>query len=673
MDDFIFADEDDKKSKAIKEVYKILIVDDDESVHTITNTALKTIHFEDFTIKAFSVYSAKEAKEVLANNNDFALALVDVIMETDEAGLELVDFIRNVLKNDVIRLVIRTGQAHTFSAMEVIARYDINDFKEKTEFTLESLFITIRSAIREYSQLIALTHDLKEQKLALDAHAIVAITDAKGNITFANRKFQEVSGYSLDELIGRNHRILNSGEHPASFWEEMFDVLAHGNTWRDLVCNRAKDGHLYWVDTSVIPFMGEDAKPQSYIAIRTEVTGQVKAKIALKESLDFQKAIFDNIGASIILTDASGIITSINNTGLEMLGYSSDELIGQSPEMFHKHDEIVKQAELLSLELNEQIEPGFRVFVAKSGHNVVDTGEWTHVRKDGRELSVYVAITALRDDSDKIYAYMEIASDISMIKEAQRQVDSVKEEQKKQDKVMIQQSRLAQMGEMISMIAHQWRQPLGAIAATALDLKFKIELESFDLQTQEGLDAMNHTFIENLSKIESFTNGLSSTIDDFRNFYSSNKKSVSVSFRTVVNRVLLIVQSSMEAQKIEIVEEYGDELLLTMQDNEILQVILNILKNSQDNFREKFKFEPQIKIITRGNSLLIFDNGGGISEEILDKIFDPYFSTKDEKNGTGLGLYMSKIIIEDHHKGKLSAYNLMDGVCFEIELNEYKE
>ena len=508
-----FADSNKNNTKVDKDVYKVLIVDDDESVHTITNLALKSIHFKDFIIETSSVYSAKEAKAILALHNDFALALVDVVMETDAAGLELVDFIRNDLENSLIRLVIRTGQANIFSSMEVIERYDINDFKEKTELSIEGLFITIRSAIREYIQLRELLNDIKEQRLALDSHAIVAITDVQGKISFVNRMFEKISGYSRDELIGENHRILNSGLQPSSYWKEMYDTVVRGDTWRDIVCNKAKDGSLYWVDTSIFPFMNNDGKPQSYIAIRTDVT-----------------------------------------------------------------------------------------------------------------------------------------------------------EQKKQDKIMMQQSRLAQMGEMISMIAHQWRQPLGAIASTALDLKCKIELESFDVQTKEGIDVMNHTFIENLSQIESFTHNLSSTIDDFRNFYVSDKKSISISFKEVVSKALAIVRSSLVESNIEILEEYDDELLLTMKDNEMLQVVLNILKNSQDNFNEKLTVEPKIKITTRGTSLQILDNGGGIEEEVMDKIYDPYFSTKNEKNGTGLGLYMSKIIIEGHHNGKLSAYNFMDGVCFEVQL-----
>jgi len=126
----------------------------------------------------------------------------------------------------------------------------------------------------------------------------------------------------------------------------------------------------------------------------------------------------------------------------------------------------------------------------------------------------------------------------------------------------------------------------------------------------------------------------------------------------------------MQNNGIEIVKEYQADTELSLYQNEVMQVVLNLLKNSEDNFLAKNISDPKVTISTRsdGNRYIISicDNGKGIPEDILDKIFDPYFSTKDEKTGTGLGLYMSKIMIEDHHKGILNVKNTEDGVCFEI-------
>ena len=129
---------------------------------------------------------------------------------------------------------------------------------------------------------------------------------------------------------------------------------------------------------------------------------------------------------------------------------------------------------------------------------------------------------------------------------------------------------------------------------------------------------------------------------------------------------------------IELIEDYNSDKIIEIFDSELMQVFLNILKNAQDNFKEKTNVKNyKIKIKTtdtkKGILIEITDNGGGIPDYILVKIFDPYFSTKDEKEGTGLGLYMSKTIVEEHHRGKFYAKNINDGVCFFIELNDIIE
>ncbi len=127
-------------------------------------------------------------------------------------------------------------------------------------------------------------NELAEQKFALDQHSIVVITDVQGTITFANDKFSEISGYSKEELIGQNHRILNSGYHDTVFFRDMYRTIASGNVWHGDVCNQAKDGHLYWVGTTIVPFIGKDGKPQSYIAIRTDITLNKKAEAAMQQA-----------------------------------------------------------------------------------------------------------------------------------------------------------------------------------------------------------------------------------------------------------------------------------------------------------------------------------------------------------------------------------------------------
>jgi len=154
-------------------------------------------------------------------------------------------------------------------------------------FVIGSIAIIImltRVSRTEEQQLSRALDELAEQKFALDQHAIVAITDIEGNITYANERFCKLSGYSEDELIGNNHRLVNSGDKSKAEWQEMYRVLNSGRVWSDVVRNRAKDGHFYWVDTTIVPFMGEDNKPRSYVAIRTDITERKQSEQALRRS-----------------------------------------------------------------------------------------------------------------------------------------------------------------------------------------------------------------------------------------------------------------------------------------------------------------------------------------------------------------------------------------------------
>jgi len=226
------------------------------------------------------------------------------------------------------------------------------------------------------------------------------------------------------------------------------------------------------------------------------------------------------------------------------------------------------------------------------------------------------------------------------------------------DEHLMQQSRLAQMGEMISMIAHQWRQPLSAINAASGTLNMKARLNKID----------NETVIKLTNKISQYSQHLSTTIDDFRGFFKPNKEKKLTTYTELIEGVLTISEISLKSKNIKLIKKLGSDIVLNTYSNEIKQVILNLIKNAEDVLVERDIKNPTIKIVTRGRNLYVEDNAGGIDEDIMDKIFDPYFSTKTKKDGTGLGLYMSKMIIEDHCGGKLSVKNGKRGAVFIIEL-----
>jgi signal transduction histidine kinase len=240
----------------------------------------------------------------------------------------------------------------------------------------------------------------------------------------------------------------------------------------------------------------------------------------------------------------------------------------------------------------------------------------------------------------------------------------------KKEELLKQQSRHAQMGEMIAMIAHQWRQPLSAISATAFSIIIKSKRKKFDLSTPEAQSKHLLYLEKNLESIQEYVQFLSHTIDDFRNFFKPEKLKERCSINDVVDKALQIIQVPIQNHNIEITTELHSVQTLELFKNEMTQVVLNIMKNSEDNFLDKHVSGGEISLVTydqdRSIVLEISDNGGGIKPAIIDKIFDPYFSTKEEKNGTGLGLYMSKVIVEEHNHGHLDVQNRDQGVCFII-------
>jgi len=245
----------------------------------------------------------------------------------------------------------------------------------------------------------------------------------------------------------------------------------------------------------------------------------------------------------------------------------------------------------------------------------------------------------------------------------EQRVSQAVDENRQKDKQMLEQSRLAQMGEMISMIAHQWRQPLSAITATtgSMSLHMLLEKKCDTAYIEEGIQ-----------KVNNYTQYLSTTITDFRNFFKPDKEKTLTSLNDIVLGSLKIIGTSLEAQgvQIETFLESKEEFLSF--PNELKQVLLNILKNAQDAFIENKTESPRIllKTVSFDDSvqLLIYDNAGGISEDKKAYIFDPYFTTKEKRDGTGLGLYMSKMIVEDHCDGRVTVENEDDGACFILSL-----
>ncbi len=367
----------------------------------------------------------------------------------------------------------------------------------------------------------------------------------------------------------------------------------------------------------------------------SDATSELETKnIKLLDSVDNFQTLLDTTMEMIVITDLNKIIKDINRAGVDLLmGHSKEDLIGRRLPDFVDEKDRRNLDTILKDNGNEPTELSMRKI---GGENFPTLANSQNVVHKGKTLRIITM------------------QDLTQIQQKER--------------LLLQQSRMAQMGEMLSMIAHQWRQPLGAISSAIFGIQTKLATGKFDnTDSNEEL----YEFLDSKHKrINEYVQFLSTTIDDFRNFFKPDKKKELVTFETPISRALLIVEGSLISQSIEVEHSFNVNEKVEMFQNEIMQVILNIIKNSEDNFLERGIENPKITIETNKMAshyeIKVSDNGGGIPDHIIGNVFDPYFSTKDEKNGTGLGLYMSKMMIEEHSGGLLRADNTSEGAVFTI-------
>ncbi|PHV06328.1 response regulator [Janthinobacterium sp. BJB412] len=266
-------------SKAAPAPWKVLIVDDDVDVHVVTKFSLSNACFMGRRLCFLHAYSGDEALTILRNSADVALVLLDVIMETSDAGLRVARQIREELDNQLVRIVLRTGQPGQALEHSIILDYDINDFWCKTDLTTRKLFTTVISSLRSYANLLtarqrsdALTAALAKSRqllAALDQHAMLMTLNPKGKITEVNDKLCAELQYAREELLGQGCGFLPPQPWPAEQQAAALAALAGGAAWSEVVTLRRRDGELLKLRLSVTPTLDADGKPSQYIALAT--------------------------------------------------------------------------------------------------------------------------------------------------------------------------------------------------------------------------------------------------------------------------------------------------------------------------------------------------------------------------------------------------------------------
>ncbi|RXJ89412.1 hypothetical protein CRV01_07985 [Arcobacter sp. CECT 8983] len=361
----------------------------------------------------------------------------------------------------------------------------------------------------------------------------------------------------------------------------------------------------------------------------------------IQNELSILRQAVEQAPISFVITNKKGEVEYVNSHFTKVSGYSFSEITG-------------KNIDVLQSDTMDEEEYDNLWQTISSGKTW--SGVFRNISKNKKEFWERAIIFPIFSKKDKkIINYMAIKQEIT--KELKLQ-----EELKDKEELMIAQSRHAAMGEMISMIAHQWRQPISVVAMSANNILMDIDLDMIDKEALE----------ENAQDIISQTQYLSQTIEDFRNFFKPNKQKESFFVEDVFKDAISVMGKTLENNNIEVKKEFTSGKKVNSFEKEFLQVIINILKNAKEVLVQRDIEHKRIDVYEYldGENIIIkiCDNAGGIPEEIINNIFEPYFTTKDELEGTGLGLYMSKIIVEKHLEGKIKAYNQNFGACFEIVL-----
>ena len=527
-----------------------------------------------------------------------------------------------------------------------------------------------------------------EKNLALLRNASdgIHILDSDGYIIEASDSFCRMLGYSRDEIIGMQLTQWDAGFVGPELIEKFKAQFKQPVRSQFETRHRRKDGTIFDVEISGFPL--ELGGRMVVFNSSRDITERKKAEDALLESESRYRHLVESTNDWIWEIDPQGVYTYASPHCLEILGYAPEEILGKTPFDLMASDEAQRLRGVLA-SIVAAAEP-FRGL------------ENVNLHKDGRQVVLETNGVPILDVEGKLLGYRGMDRDITERKKAEGEIrektaqleeltrhleQRVHEEvalRSKSEQTLVQQSKLAAMGEMLGAIAHQWRQPLNALGLIVQNL-----------QDAHAYGELNQAYLERMVAASMLQiQHMSTTIDDFRNFFLPDKERTAFDAMQAVGDVLTLFSAQLAASNIDfrlichthgktfsLVEEIAPcpEKMIRGFRNEFEHVIMNLLNNAREAIverRDRRGLAPEERGLIsfefrksdRGVRIEVADNGGGIPAEALGRVFEPYFTTKDPAKGTGLGLYMSKMIIEEHMEGTLGVRNVDGGALFTIEL-----
>ena len=472
--------------------------------------------------------------------------------------------------------------------------------------------------------------------------------DTEGNFEYLSPSIEDVLGYTIEEFLSHYTDHMTDSPINKKAQEYTCGSLQGIQQPHYEAEYYHKNGSIVNIETVESPIFDNNGKVIAVEGIVHDITPKKKAEKELKELneklLNSNKELelyLNTIRVILLVLDKNGDIKLINPRGCEILGFKKNELIGSNWFELCIPKEIREEVKNIHIKhIEEKIE------LVEYFENEVNT-------KDGKKRTISWHNAIIRDISGNIIGTLSSGEDITDKKEMQKKL-------LEKEELMLSQSRSAAMGDMISMIAHQWKQPLAALSMIANNMKADYELETFEAKNIEKYYSHIDRQIQYLSK----------TIDDFRNFFKPNKTKQLISVQNIIDDSLNLIGKSLENNNIELIKDFKKTREILIFPNELFHTLINIINNAKEALDHKNSKDRKIFISSYESKGYIYisieDNAGGISQKIMDRIFEPYFTTKHKLNGTGIGLYMAKTIIEKHFMGRIDVENTKQGAKFTL-------